>query len=227
MCGRVTVKSSPKDLADAARAVSIIAAPDRPDFNLPPTREIPVVANTEKRELDMFRWGLVPAWAKDGKKLPLMNNARAEGIGEKRMFASLLQRKRCLVVVDGFYEWKREGSGKNAKKTPFYIRRKDGKPLVFAGLWDQHEEGDHVLRSCTITTCGANQTMAPIHDRMPVILAPESFDLWLSPEKKSIDELTPLLVPAPDTILEAVQVGTLVNSVKNNAPELIVPAPPA
>jgi putative SOS response-associated peptidase YedK len=224
MCGRVTVKSSPKDLAEAARAVSIIAAPERPDFNLPPTREIPVVANLATRELDMFRWGLVPAWAKDGKKLPLMNNARAEGIGEKRMFSKLLEKRRCLVVVDGFYEWKREGTGKAAKKTAFYFRRKDGKPLTFAGLWDQQDGGEHTLRSCTITTCGANQTMAPIHDRMPVILAPEAFDLWLSPDRLPIELLTPLLVPAPDDVLEVVQVGSLVNSVKNNSPELIVPA---
>lgn len=224
MCGRVTVKSSPKDLAEAARAVAIIAAPERPDFNLPPTREIPVVANTGARELDMFRWGLVPFWAKDGKKAPLMNNARSEGIGEKRTFAKLLKERRCLVVVDGFYEWKREGEGKAAKKTPFYIRRKDGKPLVFAGLWDQQDSGDHVLRSCTITTCGPNATMAPIHDRMPVILSPESFDLWLSPEKLPIEQLTPLLVPCADSLLEAVQVSPKVNSVKNNAPELIDPA---
>jgi putative SOS response-associated peptidase YedK len=223
MCGRVTVKSSPKDLAEAAHAASIIAAPDRPDYNLPPTRELPVVANTGARELDLFRWGLVPAWAKGDKKLPLMNNARAEGIGEKRMFASLLQRKRCLVVVDGFYEWRREGEGKAAKKTPFYIRRKDGKPLVFAGLWDQQESDGHILRSCTITTCGPNKVMAPIHDRMPVILSPESFDLWLSPEKLAVEQLTPLLVPCSDTLLEAVQVGSLVNSVKNNTPELILP----
>jgi putative SOS response-associated peptidase YedK len=171
----------------------------------------------------MFRWGLVPAWAKDGKKLPLMNNARAEGIGEKRMFSKLLQQRRCLVVVDGFYEWKREGEGKAAKKTAFYFRRRDGKPITFAGLWDQQEADGHILRSCTITTCGANQVMAPVHDRMPVILSPESFDLWLSPEKLPVEQLTPLLVPCPDALLEVVQVSALVNSVKNNSPELISP----
>lgn len=226
MCGRVTVKSSPKDLAEAARAVSIIAAPERPDYNLPPTRELPVVANTGARELDLFRWGLVPAWAKDGKKAPLLNNARSETIGEKRIFASLLQRRRCLVVVDGFYEWRREGEGKAAKKTPFYLRRKDGKPLVLAGLWDQREEGEHILRSCTIATCGPNGVMRPIHDRMPVILSPESFDLWLSPERLPVEKLTPLLVPCPDALLEAVEVGSAVNSVKNNSPELILPVGP-
>ncbi len=220
MCGRVTVKSTPEELQAAFALHGILAAPDCPDYNLPPTREIPVVANGERRELDLYRWGLVPAWAKDLKSAPLMNNARAEGIETKRTFKSALEKRRCLVLCDGFYEWRREGK----EKTPFLIRRKDGKPLAFAGLWDQWSSPENTtLRSCTVITCGPNETMKPVHDRMPVLIAPEALDRWLSPEPQSIEAMLPLLVPCPDDVLEVIPVSPLVNSVKNNSPELMAP----
>lgn len=220
MCGRVAVKSSPAELQEVFQLEGILAAPEKPDYNLPPTREIPVVANSNRRELDLYRWGLVPGWAKDLKG-PMLNNARAETITEKRTFRSALERRRCLVLVDAFYEWKREGK----EKTPFLIRRRDGKPMAFAGLWDQWSSPENTtLRSCAVITCGPNEAMKPVHDRMPVIVPPEAFDLWLSPEPKNADELTELLVPCPPELLEVIRVSPLVNSVKNNSPECMTPA---
>lgn len=228
MCGRVVVKKTGKEVASALGLSAVVAELDRPNYNLAPTKEIPVVANTGGRELDLFRWGLVPAWAKDLKSGPLMNNARAETLAEKKTFARLLEKRRCLVVVDAFYEWKRVGEGKNAVKTPYAIRRKDGLPLVFAGLWDQWESPDgHLLRSCTIITTGPNKLMATIHDRMPVLVEPATFDLWLSPDKLDTAKLLPLLQPAGDDLLELYQVAPLVNSVKNHGPELLDPVTPA
>jgi putative SOS response-associated peptidase YedK len=219
MCGRVTVKTSASDLQQLFKLDGVLAAPDRPDYNLPPTRELPVVANGTRRELDLYRWGLVPGWAKDLKG-PLLNNARAETIAEKRTFKSALERRRCLVLVDGFYEWRREGK----EKHPFLIRRRDGKPMAFAGLWDQWNSPENtVLRSCTIITCGPNEAMKPVHDRMPVLLPQEAYDLWLSPEPRKAEELTSLLVPCAPDLLEVIAVSPLVNSVKNNSPECMAP----
>lgn len=220
MCGRIVTKSTPEELQEAFRLTTIVAGPERANFNVPPSLEIPAVVNDGNRALDVLRWGLVPSWTKDLKGAPMLNNARAEGIAEKRTFKSALEKRRCAILVDAFYEWRREGKS----KTPFLIRRKDGKPLAFAGLWDQWQSPEHqLLRSCTVITCAANAVMAPIHDRMPVILEGAAFDTWLDPAPKPAGSLLPLLVPCPPEWLEAYPVSPSVNSVKNNGPELLAP----
>ncbi len=220
MCGRIVTRSTPQELQDAFRLSAVLAAPERPHFNVPPTLEIPAVINDGKRELDLLRWGLVPSWTQQLKGTPLMNNARAETLAEKRTFKTALERRRCVILVDAFYEWRREGK----TKTPFLIRRKDGRPMAFAGLWDQWQSPEHqLLRSCTVVTCGPNEVMRPIHDRMPVILEGAAFEAWLAPEQRPAQDLLPMLVPCPPELLEAFPVSPLVNSVKNNSPELLLP----
>ena len=221
MCGRIVTKSTPEELQETFKLVNVVAAPDRANFNVPPSAEIPAVVNDGKRELDLIRWGLVPSWTKDLKGAPMMNNARAETLAEKRTFKSALEKRRCVILVDAFYEWRREGK----TKTPFLIRRKDGKPMAIAGLWDQWNSPEHqVLKSCTVVTTSANEVMSPIHDRMPVILDSAGFEKWLSPEKAEAASLLPLLVPCPPDQLEAYEVDPAVNSVKNNGPQLMDPA---
>lgn len=223
MCGRIVTKSTPQELQEAFKLVNVVASPERPNFNVPPSLEIPAVVNDGRRELDLLRWGLVPSWTRQLKGAPLMNNARAETLAEKRTFRSALERRRCVILVDGFYEWRREGKD----KTPFFIRRRDGRPLAFAGLWDSWQTPENtLLRSCTVVTCGPNAVMRPIHDRMPVILDPGGFEEWLDAAHRDAASLQQLLVPCPDDLLEVVQVAPLVNSVKNNGPQLLVPAAP-
>jgi len=220
MCGRIVTRSTPQELQDAFKLSAVLAAPEQPHFNLPPTLEIPAVINDGKRELDLLRWGLVPNWTQELKSAPLLNNARAETLAEKRSFRAALEHRRCVILVDAFYEWRREGK----TKVPFLIRRKDGKPMAFAGLWDQWQSPEHqLLRSCAVVTCGPNEVMRPIHDRMPVILEGAAFDAWLSPEQRPANDLLPMLVPCPPELLEAFPVSPLVNSVKNNSPELLLP----
>lgn len=220
MCGRIVTRSTPEELQQAFKLNAVVAAAERPHFNVPPSLEIPAVVNDGRRELDRLRWGLVPSWTKDLKGAPMLNNARAEGISEKRTFKSALEKRRCVILVDAFYEWRREGK----TKTPFLIRRKDGKPMAIAGLWDAWQSPEHqLLRSCTVVTCGANSVMSPIHDRMPVILEGAAFEHWLTPSPLPAAELIGLLTPCAPELLEAYPVSPLVNSVKNNGPELLQP----
>ena len=231
MCGRYTSRTPAADLAEYF-GVDEIVAPDLGErYNVAPTDETYAVAESkEGRRLGTFRWGLVPFWAKDAKGGGKMINARAEGLHDKPAFKRAFERKRCIVPADGFYEWERSGSAKatrGQRKQPWYITRADGKPMAFAGMWDSwrpvkdSEEGK--VRSCVIITGEPNEKVARLHDRMPVMLPPETWDFWLDPTNDDIGALEALLVAAPAELLELVPVSTAVNTVTNDGPELIEP----
>jgi len=190
--------------------------PFTPRFNIAPSQPVPVVrlvpGQTEpRRELVWLRWGLIPGWAQDAAIGNRMINARAESVAQKPAFRAALRRRRCLLAADGFYEWQRTGR----RKQPHFIRMRDDRPLAFAGLWESWEGPDQVVESCTILTTDANELMRPIHDRMPVILAPAAYEPWLDPTVQEPQQLAPLLVPYPSEPMTAYPVSTLVNSPTN------------
>ena len=209
------------------------------NFNVAPTNDVYAVVNAKDgtRELTTFRWGLVPSWAKDVKIGSKMINARAETIAEKPAFKGLFRKHRLIVPMDGFYEWRAGGdtltkAGKPAK-TPMFIHRRDGEPLAVAGLWASWrdpgapvdaETGEAVwLHSCTVITTEANDTMRPVHDRMPVLLPRRAWAEWLDPANQDMVALQRLLVPAPNDLLTMHEVSTAVNNVRNKGAELAEP----
>ena len=166
----------------------------------------------------------MPLWAKDLAIGSKMINARAEGIAKKNAYRHAFRKQRCIIPADGFFEWKVVEGQK--RKQPMYIHRVDGEPLAFAGLWETWrgtERDDEPLYTCTIITTSANETMAPVHNRMPVILPPDRWAQWLDPEMQDIDELEKFLLPAPPSLLTLYPISTAVNHVRNKGPELIVP----
>ncbi len=231
MCGRFASTSTSDQLASYFDALAPESLEDeRADYNVAPTRDVPVVrVRSEDRCLDYLRWGLVPKWAKDLRIGSKMINARAETVATKNAFRSAFQRRRCIVVADGFYEWKRtpvEGSSKPHKQ-PMFIHRADGDPLAFAGLYERWTDAEDLreIHTCTIITTTPNEMMAEIHNRMPVLLPPSVWDSWLDPDHRDVADLERLLVPAPDSLLAAYPVSDSVNSVKNNDASLIEPQP--
>ncbi len=226
MCGRFASTTPPDKLAAYFGAEAPQLEDDEsidPDYNVAPTRDVPTVRiRNDDRKLDYLRWGLVPRWAKDLRIGSKMINARAETVATKNSFRSAFKKRRCLVVADGFYEWKRLDS---KTKQPMYIHRADGDPLAFAGLFERWTDGEQhrEIHTCTIITTTPNQTMSPIHDRMPVLLAPNRWEEWLDPDNDDTDSLQQLLVPAPDELLDTYAVADLVNNVRNNEPSLLTP----
>jgi len=201
-------------------------------YNIAPTQPIAIVRVAEgKRHFALVRWGLIPAWVKDPRAFSLLINARAESVNEKPAFRNAMKYRRCLVPADGFYEWKREGE----KKRPYFVRRRDGAPIAFAGLWENWmgPNGEEV-ESAAIVTTTASRSIAHIHDRMPVIVPPEAFDFWLDP-KVDAQTASAVLTPAPDAQIEAYEVSSAVNRTANDSaalveplrePEVEEPAPP-
>jgi putative SOS response-associated peptidase YedK len=178
MCGRYTLAESPRKLA---KRFDVPETPDLPfdgqRYNIAPTQQVPIVRQKDKKlEMVLAKWGLIPSWAKDMKIGNQLINARADTVATKPSFRSAFKSRRCLIPADGFYEWRKTEDGKQ----PFHIRMKDKEPFAFAGLWERWrpEEGEPV-ESCTIITTDANELMGPIHNRMPVILAPEDYATWL------------------------------------------------
>ena len=221
MCGRFTQQRSDHELAEWFEAEALADDPGG-RFNVAPTDPVSIVVEKDdRRAITAYRWGLVPFWAKDPSIGSRLINARAETLASSNAFRESFERRRCLVPADGFYEWRRDPG----RRQPFLFRRVDGAPLAFAGLWSgwRDRATGEVLRTMTIVTTRANELMAPIHDRMPVALPAEAWSMWLDPELEDIAELQGLLVPAPEEDLEAYAVETLVNNVRNNGPELIVP----
>ena len=169
-----------------------------------------------------MRWGLIPSWAKDPSIGNRMINARGETVAEKPSFRNALQRRRCLVLADGFYEWQKVGKAKR----PMRIVLKSREPFAFAGLWESWRNPDgEAVRSCTIVTTQANEALRPIHERMPVILPREMEEFWLDGDVTDPAALTDVLLSYPDESVEAYEVSSLVNKATNNGPDLIVPAP--
>jgi putative SOS response-associated peptidase YedK len=221
MCGRYTLRAPGKVVADLFGLAE--EPPLRPRYNIAPTQPVPVVrvlrANpqTKQRELVPLRWGLIPPWASDPAIGNRLINARAETVASKPAFRGALRRRRCLVPADGFYEWRKEGS----KKQPVYVRRKDGQPFAFAGLWERWEREGEVIESCAIITTGANDLMAEFHDRMPVILDPKDYGVWLDPGVQDPKVLGPLLRPYPGDEMEVYPVSTLVNNPRHEDPRCV------
>ena len=249
VCGRFVTASSPALIADrfAVHDVDATVAPDpEPDYNVSPRRNVLAVRaqaveeGKPRRVLSRLRWGLVPSWAKEVKIGDRMINARAETVASKPAYRRAFADKRCLIPADGYYEWKpgvagtAGASGAKPRKQPYFIHRRDGEPMAFAGLWEVWKVPDGVpdngvasvggvdgwLRSCVIVTTDANAALAAIHNRMPVILPESAWEQWLDPDEHDIDALTKLLVPAPDALFEVYPVSTNVNNARNNGPEL-------
>jgi putative SOS response-associated peptidase YedK len=218
MCGRFTLATNTKKLAET---FSQFTPPEElsPRYNIAPSQPVAVVANNGQNKIEFFHWGLIPFWAKDPTIGNRMINARAETLAEKPSFKNAFQRRRCLVLADGFYEW-RQSSGKT--KTPMYIQLESQDPFAFAGLWESWHspEGDTIL-SCTIITTEPNELMATIHNRMPAILPPESYAQWLDPAEQKPAQLQDLLKPYPAEEMMARPVSTLVNNPKYDGPDCV------
>lgn len=222
MCGRFTLFTPASRLAEVFLPGEVLAG--TPRYNIAPGQPILSVrasAAHDRREFAMPRWGLVPAWARDAAIGNRLINARAETVSEKPAFRRAFRERRCLVPADGFYEWKREGPGKR----PFYIRMKDGAPFAFAGIWERWEGAPgKVVETCAILTTEPNEILSPIHDRMPLILSPEEYGLWLDPSVPPSDRLARLLRPFPPGGMEAYPVGRAVNNPHTEGPSCIRPA---
>ncbi len=221
MCGRFTLSVNQEVLAQVFHVEKI--ANLEPQYNIAPTQMVLTVlydSHNHKRELQRLRWGLIPSWAKDPGMGARLINARSETVAEKPAFRSAFKRRRCLVVADGFYEWKQQ----EGKKQPYYFHLRDRQPFGFAGLWEEWKspEGEEI-KSCTILTTQANELLQPLHDRMPVILPQEDYDVWLDPEVQTPELLQPLLHPYPCEAMSSYPVSTIVNSPKHNSPECIAP----
>ncbi|MGB3097155.1 MAG: SOS response-associated peptidase [Candidatus Deferrimicrobiaceae bacterium] len=221
MCGRFTLFDSAASVAEGFGLAEVPSL--SPRYNVAPSQEVAAVripAEGRAREFALLRWGLVPSWAKDPSLGDRMINARSETAAEKPAFRSAIRRRRCLVPASGFYEWKRM----NGRKQPYFIGMRDRKIFGFGGIWESWEvAGGEVVLSCALLTTGPNDLLRPIHDRMPVIIAPRDFELWLSPEVKDSQALVPLFRPYPHAEMTAFPVGMAVNNPKTDAPGLIEP----
>lgn len=222
MCGRFTLFDPGEALAD----IFGLAEADLPGprYNIAPSQPVAAVRLAPEgagRELVMLRWGLVPPWAGDPSIGNRMINARAEMAPSMPAFRAAFRSRRCLVPASGFYEWKRLAG----RKQPYHVRMRDGRPFAMAGLWERWQGASGpALETCLLITTEANELLAPIHDRMPAIVSPDGYDLWLSGAAADARRLLALLRPCPPDRMEAREVGTKVNNPANDFPELIVSA---
>ncbi|SDY90463.1 Putative SOS response-associated peptidase YedK [Evansella caseinilytica] len=219
MCGRFTLYADPEFLSEYVELENIAEIDLQPRFNIAPSQPVlTMVQGVNGFRGGYMRWGLIPFWAKDPSAGYKMINARLETVQEKRSFRPLVGKRHCLIIADGFYEWKKEKTGKQ----PFYIRLATGEPLLFAGLWDRWKDGDgKETISCTILTTAANDLMKELHDRMPVIVPKEKWGEWL--QLKAVDEqrAEPFFRPFPSKLMHAYPVSTMVNHPKNNSADCI------
>jgi putative SOS response-associated peptidase YedK len=220
MCGRFSLGVNLDDLIEAFPDFTFPPVMT-PHYNIAPTQDVAVVPNNTDKHVEFFHWGLIPSWAKDPEIGSRMINARAETLAEKPSFRAAYLRRRCLILADGFYEWQTIPGSK--VKTPMYIHLASKKPFAFAGLWELWRPDDTPILSCTIITTEPNALLAPIHNRMPVILPPDAYDLWLDPAEQKPAALNALLKPYPADLMIAYPVSRLVNSPSNDVPACIVP----
>jgi putative SOS response-associated peptidase YedK len=223
MCGRFTLFEPDKVLAKEF-GVSVFSSLS-PRYNIAPSQPVVAVrtvAAGSGREFALLRWGLIPSWSKDPAIGNRLINARAETAREKPSFRNAFKRHRCLIPTNGFYEWQRLEHGKQ----PYFVRMRDERIFAFAGLWDRWEGSEEdAIETCTILTTAANAVLAPIHDRMPVILPSTEYDRWLDPSLKDLDSLTPLLVPFPPEEMLAYPVSPRVNAPSTDDEGCIAPLP--
>ena len=219
MCGRYVITSPPEAFRQ------LFGYPEQPNFppryNVAPTQPVPIVRLAEgRRQFALVRWGLIPAWVKDPRTFSLLINARSESVIDKPAFRAAMRRRRCLFPADGFYEWKPDG----ARKRPYFVRMRSGGPMVFAGLWETWTgPNGEEQESAAIVTTSANRACAAIHDRMPVIVDPKAFDLWLDCANVDANTAAALIAPAPDNLLEVYEISPDVNRVANDSPRLLEP----
>ena len=215
MCGRFTLAQDIQTIAETIMSPRTITVPASlqtvpPRYNIAPTQDVVTVMNNGNLHLDLLRWGLIPSWSKEENIGSRMINARAETLAEKPSFKRLLHNKRCLIVADGFYEWRQESGMKS--KTPMYIMLKSKQPFTFAGLWDSWRGPDgEQIRTCTIITTEPNELLATIHNRMPAILTPEAREIWLDSTLHDERALVPLLAPYKSDEMTARPVSRLIN----------------
>ena len=214
MCGRYTLNSRADVVAKVFGVHMHAMLPAR--YNIAPSQPVLAIRGQPQRELVALRWGLVPFWADDRGIGSRLTNARSETAATKPAFRSSFRSRRCLILADGFYEWQACDGGKQ----PYSIRLKSGKPFGMGGLWDRWEKAGEPIESCAILTCDANEAMQVIHDRMPVVIPPESFDLWLDPTTKDVSRL---LRPFHPDEMTAYPVSTLVNNVRNDSSKCVEP----
>lgn len=217
MCGRFAVTLPPDAMAQLFTAAPANDLTPTPNYNVCPTVPVNVCSLYEGgRRLTAMRWGFVPHWYKTPTDGPLLINARSETIAEKPAFRTAARERRCLIAMDGFYEWDRAGD----QKLPWFVRRRDGAPMVLAGIWQDWPRGEGALTSCAIVTTEATGQMARIHHRIPVLLDPADWPLWLGEEGKGAARL---MTAAPDDTYEMFRVGSEVNSNRASGPELLAP----
>lgn len=218
MCGRFSLTTSPIKLTKIFRLSEIPRLDTH--YNIFPGSEIAVIKQTDhQRTLDYLHWGLIPPWAEDPKMGYRTMNARAEKVHKSPAFRSAFRNKRCLIPADGFYEWQKLEKG---KKQPYYIRSKDEAPFAFAGLWEKWQGKDgKVIESCTIITTESNELIKPIHYRMPLILKPGDYELWLDLEVQEIRPLQVIMKPYPEDKMKAYPVSATVNNPINDIAECI------
>jgi putative SOS response-associated peptidase YedK len=208
VCGRFTLRHRTAAIAERFAVTLLDLDPIEPRYNIAPTQRVLGIVGETDRTARFFRWGLIPFWAKDASIGSKLINARSETVAEKPSFRQALAKRRCLIPVDGFYEWKKGPGG----KTPMYIRYRDGRLFAFAGLWETWQpEGQEPVSTCTVLTTEPNDLMAPIHNRMPVILAPTDESTWLDPDTPPARRLE-LLKPCPPSDMEAFAVSRRVNA---------------
>ena len=217
MCGRFTLRTP------EGRKVDRINWADFQDlvprYNIAPTQDVLAVVEREAhREATFLQWGLIPFWSKEAKGII---NARVETLDRKASFKESFEKRRCLIFADGFYEWERMGK----ISQPYYFHLKDGAPFAFAGIWDRWHNNDRTIISCAIITTTANQLLATIHNRMPVILGSEAYNLWLNEESRAAD-LKDLLVPFPADLMTSHAVSYEVNGTKVDDERLLRPVTP-
>jgi putative SOS response-associated peptidase YedK len=219
MCGRYAITTAPEAIR------SLFRYQDQPNFppryNIAPTQPIPIVRVEEgQRRFALVRWGLIPSWVKDPRTFSLLINARGESLLNKPAFRSAMRYRRCLIPADGFYEWRQEGP----RKQPYYVHLRAGGLMAFAGLWENWTgpNGEEMETAAVVTTL-ANRTLQSIHERMPVIISPEAFHIWLDCRSVDAETAAALIAPAPDDLLQVYEVSTAVNRTANDSSALIEP----
>lgn len=219
MCGRFTLRTPMPILIEQFMLFEDFDY--TPAFNIAPTQNVLTIrgqSEGSRYHAERLRWGLIPFWAKDKSIGAKMINARGETVREKPAFRAAFKKRRCLVLSDGYYEWKKQTDGKQ----PYLIHMKSDAPFAYAGLWERWEKGEAPIESCTIITTDSNEVTSDVHDRMPVILKPEDYETWLS-EDSDPDELQSLIKPFEEDILKVDKVSRYVNNVRNQGPECVEP----